>query len=161
MLVLVALAYATMELKSIFPKGSTAREAMASGHYLFGLAVFFLVWLRMLARFASPGRAIDPPLPQWQARSARIMHALLYGFLIGAPLLGWMMLSAKGTPVAFLGAELPALVAKSRALAKPLEEVHEAVASAGYFLIGLHAAAALYHHYVRRDNALRLMLFSR
>jgi hypothetical protein len=28
---------------------------------------------------------------------------------------------------------------------------------AGYFLIGLHAAAALFHHYARRDNTLRLM----
>ncbi len=28
----------------------------------------------------------------------------------------------------------------------------------GYFLIGLHAAAALFHHYVMRDNTLARML---
>ena len=30
--------------------------------------------------------------------------------------------------------------------------------TAGYFLIGLHAAAALYHHYIRRDDTLKRML---
>jgi cytochrome b561 len=28
----------------------------------------------------------------------------------------------------------------------------------GYFLIGLHALAALFHHYVSRDNTLTRML---
>jgi cytochrome b561 len=28
----------------------------------------------------------------------------------------------------------------------------------GYWLIGLHAAAALFHHYIVRDNTLRRML---
>jgi len=28
----------------------------------------------------------------------------------------------------------------------------------GYFLIGLHAVAGLYHHYVVKDNTLRRML---
>jgi len=32
------------------------------------------------------------------------------------------------------------------------------VGTVGYWLIGLHAAAALYHHYIRRDNALTRML---
>ena len=31
----------------------------------------------------------------------------------------------------------------------------------GYFLIGLHAAAALFHHYFIHDNTLRRMLPSR
>lgn len=31
------------------------------------------------------------------------------------------------------------------------------LAIAGYFIVGAHAAAALYHHYLRRDNTLRLM----
>jgi cytochrome b561 len=53
---------------------------------------------------------------------------------------------------------LPPLLAPNRSLAKVLEDVHETVASVGYALIGLHAAAALFHHYVVRDNTLRRML---
>jgi cytochrome b561 len=31
------------------------------------------------------------------------------------------------------------------------------IAEAGYWLIGIHTVAALYHHYVVRDNALLIM----
>jgi cytochrome b561 len=39
-----------------------------------------------------------------------------------------------------------------------LQEVHETLGTIGYFLIGLHAAAALVHHYVYKDDTLRRML---
>jgi cytochrome b561 len=63
--------------------------------------------------------------------------------------------------VTFLGTQLPSLIGESKEAAKWLKELHEAGAKAGYFLVGLHAAAALYHHYVARDNTLRLMLRAR
>ena len=45
----------------------------------------------------------------------------------------------------FFAAELPALVGKSREMVKWLKEIHESLATVGYFPVGLHAAAALYH----------------
>jgi superoxide oxidase len=67
-------------------------------------------------------------------------------------------LSASGKPIPFFGLELPALLGPDKALAGDIKEVHETVAVLGYWLIGLHAAAALFHHYVRRDDVLRRML---
>jgi len=49
-------------------------------------------------------------------------------------------------------------VGENKALADLFKEIHETGATVGYFLIGLHAAAALFHHYVVRDNTLRRML---
>ena len=46
-------------------------------------------------------------------------------------------------------------------LAHDIEELHETVGEVGYWLIGLHAAAALFHHYLLRDNTLVRMLPSR
>jgi len=158
MLALLVAVYASMEFKSVFPKGSAGRANMATWHYLLGLSVFFLAWLRLAIRLASASPLIEPAVPAWQALAARIMHRALYGLMIGLPLLGWLTLSAKGKPIPYFGLELPALVAASEGLAEWLEEIHEAAATAGYVLIGLHAAAALFHHYVRRDNCLRLML---
>ena len=43
-------------------------------------------------------------------------------------------------------------------LSRQLKDVHEALATLGYVLIGLHAMAALLHHYVMRDNTLVRML---
>ena len=161
MLLLIAAVYATMEFKSIFPKGSPSREAIMIWHYMLGLSVFFLVWLRLLVRLAGYDPVIVPALPTWQALSAKVMHRALYVLMIGLPFLGWLTLSAKGTPVPFFGLELPVLIGESKGLAKWLKEVHEVTATVGYFLIGIHAAAALYHHYFRRDNTLRLMWYGR
>ena len=158
MLLLIAGAYTAMELRSIFPKGSPERDAMASWHYLLGLSVFFLVWLRLLARLPGVAPVVEPALPARQAALARLVQWALYALMAGLPLLGWLALSAKGGPVPFLGVELPLLVGKSAELARLFKKLHEAGATLGYLLIGLHAGAALYHHYVRRDNTLKLML---
>ncbi len=39
--------------------------------------------------------------------------------------------------------------------------LHEAIGEFGYYLIGLHAAAALYHHHFMKDNTLLRMLPAR
>lgn len=161
MLILILAAYAMMDFKTLFPKGSPPRELMAVSHYMLGLTVFCLVWLRLWARTLGTAPVVEPALPAGQALLAKGMHAALYALMIGLPLLGWLTLSAKGTPVPFFWAELPALIDKSKDMAKLLKEVHETLATAGYFLIAAHAAAALFHHYLKRDNTLRLMLPNR
>jgi cytochrome b561 len=155
---LIAVVYATAELSDAFPKGSTGRANLRTGHEMSGLLVFGLVWLRLAVRAFTGAPAIEPVPPRWQSLLARVAHIALYGLMIVLPLSGWLMLSAAGKPIPFFAWELPPLVAPSRSVAKALEEVHEAIASLGYALIGLHAAAALFHHYLLRDNTLKLML---
>ena len=50
------------------------------------------------------------------------------------------------------------LTSENEHLAKTIEEVHKTVGSVGYYIIGLHVLAGLYHHYIRHDNALFRML---
>lgn len=157
-LALLVLVFASAELREIFPKGSTGRAGLRHWHEVVGLLVFGLVWVRLLARTFSRAPSIQPMPPRWQALLATAVHVGLYGLMIVLPLSGWVMLNADGKAVTWFGFELPTLVAASRPLAHRIKEVHEALASAGYALIGVHAAAALFHHYVIRDNALRLML---
>jgi len=92
---------------------------------------------------------------------AHLTEFAIYVFMIAMPLLGWLILSGESQPVPFFGVHLPALIGENRVLAKQFEEIHETVGNAGYFLIGLHAAAALIHHYIHRDNTLVRMLPSR
>jgi cytochrome b561 len=89
------------------------------------------------------------------------MHVALYVLMIGMPVAGWLMLSADGKPIPFFGLQLPALIDKSKDLAKIIKEIHETGGTVGYYLIGLHAVAALFHHYYVRDNTLQRMLPSR
>src|SRR3954464_742189 len=161
MLLLLIAVYATIEARGIFPKGSDPREAMKTWHFMLGLSVFVLVWLRLAAlAIAGPAPRVFPQPPRWQAASARLMHVLLYLFMIAMPILGWLILSAEGKPVAFFGLDLPALAGENKELAKTFKELHETIGEVGYWLIGVHAAAALFHHYIVRDNTLRRMFLS-
>ncbi|NOT67831.1 MAG: cytochrome b [Methylophilaceae bacterium] len=154
MLLLFIAVYASIELREFFPKGSDPREALKTWHFMLGLSVFALVWLRLLALKLGAFPRIRPEMSKWQHWLARAMHMTLYVLMIAMPLLGWLLLSAAGKPIPFFGLELPALIGKSKELAETIKEIHETGGTMGYFLIGLHASAALYHHYFLRDNTL-------
>ena len=158
---LIAAAYLTIELREIFPRGSDAREALKAWHYGIGFSIFGLVWLRLLLRLVLRGPNEHLALARWQALASGLVHVGLYAFMIAMPLLGWLILSAEGDAVVWLGLELPPLAAPSEALAEGAEDLHEAIGKAGYVLIGVHAAAALLHHYVLKDGAMARMLPAR
>ena len=158
MLLLLVAVYACIELRGFFPKGSDLREALKIWHYMLGLSVFVLVWLRLLSNITGHFPRIEPEPPRWQKLSARLMHVTLYSLMIFMPLAGWLMLSAEGKPIPFFGLQLPALISENKSAADLIKEIHVTAGTVGYFLIGLHALAALFHHYVMRDNTLRRML---
>jgi len=158
MLVLLVAVYACIELRELFPKGSDPREALKFWHYMLGLSVLVLVWLRLAVHMIGQLPRIEPEPASWQKLLAKLMHVALYALMIGMPLAGWLILSAEGEPAPFFGLVLPALVGESEDLAEVAEEIHETAGVVGYWLIGLHAAAALFHHYVVRDDTLRRML---
>jgi cytochrome b561 len=158
MFALVVAVYACIELRELYPKGSDPREALKTWHYMLGLSVLLLVWLRVAIRLFLPHPGPVPGQSAWQTMAAGAMHFVLYLLLIGMPIAGWLLLSAEGKPVPFFGLELRPLIAESEGAAEWLEEIHETAGTIGYFLIGLHAAAALIHHYVLHDATLKRML---
>ncbi|MEO7253893.1 MAG: cytochrome b [Casimicrobium sp.] len=159
MLLLIAAVYACIELRGLIAKGNELRDTLKTWHFMLGLSVFFLVLLRMLVRLVSgPAPDIKPPAPRWQERLSKAVHFALYGLMLVLPLAGWMVLSLAGKPIPFFGFELPALAAQNKELSSQIKEIHETAGNVGYFLIGVHALAALFHHYFLRDNTLRRML---
>ena len=158
MLLLLIAVYACMELREYYPKGSDFREGLKMWHFMFGLTVLLLVLIRVVARVTGSTPPITPDPPAWQTLIARLTHLALYAFMIAMPIAGWVILSASGKAIPFYGLELPALVGLNKALAEQVKELHETVATIGYFLVGLHAVAALFHHYIVKDDTLRRMM---
>lgn len=158
MALLMVAVYACIELRELYPKGSDPREMLKTWHFMLGLSVFLLAWLRLAVSLSNTKPDIMPAPPAWQKAAASVMHVLLYALMLAVPLAGWLMLSAAGKPIPFFGLELPALIGENEELAKTIKEVHETAAEAGYYLIALHTAAALFHHHVVRDNTLLRML---
>ncbi|WP_462173236.1 cytochrome b [Pseudoalteromonas xiamenensis] len=162
MFLLIAATFASIELRVLFDKGTPERDAMKMWHFMLGLSVFFLVWLRIVVRVVTTTPPIIPEPAKWQALLAKVGHLALYLFMIGMPLAGWLILSGEGKAIPFFGLELPALIAPNKSLAHDIEEVHEAVGEFGYWLIGLHALAAIVHHHVLKDNTmLRISLIKK
>lgn len=158
MLLLFVAVYAFIELRELYPKGSDPREAMKAWHFMLGMLVFVLVWLRLAARFSGPTPVIRPEPAAWMQLAAKLGHLALYALMIVMPLLGWLTLSASGKPIPFFGLELPALTGENKDIAKQIKEVHETIGTVGYYLIGMHVAAALYHQHVKHDNTMARML---
>jgi len=158
MVLLISAVYATILLRENYPKGTDIREGLKAWHFMLGLTVLALVLIRLLARLSQHRPPITPAPSVWQAFLANATHLALYAFMLVMPLAGWVILSASGKPIPFFGLELPPLTGRNEGLAKQVKEWHETAGTVGYFLIGIHALAALFHHYVVKDDTLRRML---
>jgi cytochrome b561 len=146
---------------SIIYFASSREEAVAliQLHRSFGVTVWVvtlgrLVW-GQFARF--PNWPAD--MPQTMRLAAQWSEHALYALLLTQPILGLLQTNAYGDRVNlfFLG-QLPALIGQDRPLAKQLLAVHVTVGLLLLGLIALHASAALYHHFWRRDDTLDAML---
>jgi cytochrome b561 len=153
-LILIVGVYASIELREFWPKGSTTRELLKIAHFSLGITVLALVFVRLWFRFKTAVPSIEPEPPYYLRLAATGAHVALYAFMIVMPLLGWATLSAEGAPILFFGLPIFPIAPESKSLAELFEETHTTIGDIGYFLIGAHAAAALYHHYVRKDDTL-------
>ena len=138
---------------------SPAKLRYFSWHKWIGVTVFLLAIMRVSWLATHPAPHLSFSIPRWQVQTARVTHFALYLFMFIVPLSGWLMSSAKGVPTVYFGVlPIPDLIAKDKELGKILEEVHETLAYGLAFLVAMHIAAALKHHFVDRDGLLARML---
>jgi superoxide oxidase len=137
-----------------------APSLMLRGHYLAGLAVLVLLLPRILARLAWRVPPITPAPGRLLALAAHSLHLALYGFLLVQPVLGILQVNYAGEAVTlpWVDWSLPRLVGADHAADELVGEIHETLGEIFYWVIGLHIAAALWHHFIVRDNTLRRML---
>ena len=140
---------------------SSGEEAMALTqlHSSLGVTVWVLTLGRLVWRQFSRFPNWPPDMPQAMRFAAQWSEYALYALLLIQPILGLLQTNSRGDRVDlfFLG-QLPALIGTDRPLAKQLLEVHVTVGLLLLGLIALHAGAALYHHFWRRDDTLEAML---
>lgn len=128
-------------------------------HKEIGVSVLTLVAFRLIWRLFNVVPELEAHIPAWQKIGARTVHVALYGFMFALPLSGWAMSSAAGFPVSYFGLfDLPFIVAHNKEKAQLLLEIHKWLAIALIATLVLHIGAALYHHFIDRDNTLRKML---
>ncbi len=141
---------------------SPAKLQLYSWHKWAGVTVFVLLLVRVAIRIAFR----PPPLPAGMSRGQQLAahagHLALYLLMLAIPVSGWLMSSAKGFQTVWFGVlPLPDLVGKDKALGELLAEVHEVLSWTLVALVVIHAAAALKHHFIDRDDVLARMLPAR
>lgn len=129
-----------------------------SWHKWTGITLLGLVTLRFLWR-AFAERPPLLPSATWQRRIAKLSHFLMYLLMFAIPISGWVMSSAGGFTVTYLGLfPLPDLVAKDKQLFELLKEVHEILNFTLLGLVILHVLAVLKHQFIDRDATLARMV---
>jgi cytochrome b561 len=140
--------------------GKTQPGTLVNLHFSFGVTILVLMAARLAYRLAHPVALFTPPgSPAWEPRVARGGHILFYFILLIGPFLGWASASAHNLPVNVFGLfALPAIAQPKAHWASVAGDVHTYAMWTLLGLVVLHAAAALYHHFVRHDTVLRRML---
>ena len=134
------------------------QKILTNAHIFAGLLVLVLVPLRLVVRWVRPLPPIAPALPRWQMHMQILVQIILYGLMLVTPILGLLVAQSSGRVIGIFGMALPALIGRDIALSHAIEAVHENLALALLYLVSAHAAAAILHHLVRRDNTLRRMI---
>lgn len=134
------------------------RDFERSLHEVIGLTVFALTVLRLGWKAFAPSPRL-PPIAPWMNYVSKLVQWALYALLIVTPITAIAGAWLEGHPLTLgvLG-NIPPFAAKNAALGHRIAELHAWLGDAVMWLAGLHAGAALFHHFVLRDDVLASML---
>lgn len=162
-------AYVSVYYRQWFTEGDTAENWIALQlHLSFGVSIAVLVILRIIWKFTNASLAPEPG-SRLEHLAAKAGHIALYGIMLIMPVTGYL-----GTGVAtefFYLFDIPsfkdtAIFADTfgkhmdfKTFEKPIDWLHKDLLGAWlvWLLIAGHAAAALYHHFVKKDRTLLRM----
>lgn len=128
-------------------------------HFSFGVLILVVMAARFVHRLRHPVALEAKDAPPVERFLAKTTHRLFYLILLVGPFLGWASASAHRLPVVLFGViPLPALAEPGANWANLAGDIHATAMWTLLCLIGLHVAAVLYHHLIRRDGTLGRML---
>ena len=134
------------------------RAAIREVHGSIALLVLALMVLRLAWRWVSVSPAHPPGIPGWQRASAALAHGAIYIAVFVQLVSGALAVATGGKPLAFFGLfSIPLPVAKDRDNHELWEEVHEAGWMLLAALVSVHVVAALYHHFILKNDVLKRM----
>lgn len=135
-------------------------------HKSIGATLFFLMAIRLVWRLVDGVPDLPAGLTPLERFAARVTHAGLYAILLIMPLTGWVVVSASPFGIATLlygVVPLPHIgfieASPDKATIENVASwVHTVLAALGAGLLVPHVAAALWHHFICRDDVLMRML---
>ena len=137
---------------------SPARDFDRQLHETLGICVFTLALIRVVWRtFAA--RPDPPEVSRWMSLAAEGVQAALYVLLFAVPLTAIAGAWLEGHPLTLLASlQIGPFTPEFHDAGKAIAKVHTWLGDAILWVAGLHALAAIYHHFVLKDSVLLSML---
>ncbi len=126
-------------------------------HAVTGLLLWLLGFARIFWRLTHRPPDLPPHVGEFSRAWSHPVHVLLYFLLVIIPVFGIITFIWHGRVFDFGLFQWNPGVAKNRAVFHPTEDIHGYLAYALFGLAGIHALAALWHHFVRHDGVLARM----
>ncbi|MDP8250677.1 cytochrome b [Pseudochrobactrum saccharolyticum] len=156
---LVLILYTIPLTEDLFPEGSPERDNVWWLHISFGLLLLFLVLWRVSLRAVRSTPAFPQQMSASEQKIATLVHFLLYFLLLAIPIVGIVLAQLRGNALSFFGLfTIPQFFTPNRELASTVKDVHELLATSILILAGIHALAAIWHHFYKKDGVLKRML---
>jgi len=137
---------------------SSAADFTRQTHETLGVTVFTLVLVRLLWRLVDTAPE-DPPLKPWLRYSAKLFHVVLYVLLIASPVSAIVGAWLEGHPLTVWGfGNIGPVLSPMHDVGLSVAALHTTFGDVVLWIAGLHAVAALFHHFFLRDGVLLSML---
>lgn len=138
----------------------TLYHSLPKWHKAFGVLLGGLLLLRLAWMYAQPRPLpVSSNAPQITHTLAKLGHLGLYGLLLVMFISGYLISTAKGHGINVFGwFELPALLPANQDRGELAGDIHESAGKLFILLVGIHALAALAHHFYWKDTTLTRML---
>ncbi|MCR4268170.1 cytochrome b [Nitratireductor sp. ZSWI3] len=131
-------------------------------HKSVGFLILALALLRLAWRLLTKSPAPPEGLPHWELAAARLAQALLLLLTVVVPLTGWLIASTSPLRIpsyVFNLVVVPHLpLTPSQDADRLWSSLHAYLAYAAGLLALVHIGAALWHHFLLRDETLSRML---
>jgi cytochrome b561 len=123
-------------------------------HANIGYALLALMAIRLIWRAINPVPAMPIDMPRWQRLLAWVNHWTLYAVTFLVIMLGWAHSGARTQSYSdwFGLFRVPQITSPDREAARAYEDRHIFFAYVLLALIAIHLAAALWHHFVKKDR---------
>lgn len=128
-------------------------------HRSIGILLFIAMLARLAWRVLTPSPNPVPGHRRWEVSAAHAAHWLLYLLIFVAMISGYLISTADGTAIqVFDWFDVPSLTGRVQGMEDSAGIVHYWSTWSLIVLAGVHALAALKHHFVDRDPTLTRML---
>ena len=129
-------------------------------HNSLGIILFGLVILRLLWRWSNT-KPEKINKNRFQNSLSNFVFFIFYFGMFMAPITGYVLTNIEGKDVSFFGVELISVIGRNSEYMKLSHNFHGIAGDMLLYAFVLHFIAALYHHYIKKDQTLKRISFSK